>query len=374
MKTDIIKGFKDYIGEDAQKRAEIKKALVNVFEKYGFKPVETPVIEYEEFVRGENKDDEAVSDIFKLQDKGKRKLALRYEFTFQLKRIAKNKKLPYKRYQIGDVFRDEPIQGNRLRQFTQGDIDIIGSSIREEAEILAVAKEVLDKLNIKSVIYVNNKKLLDEILEELKIKNKNQVIREIDKLDKLPEKEIRRNLKKYNAERLLNIIKNKENFFKKYKSYKEIEELKKYCKSYGVQIVFSPCLARGLSYYNGVVFEVKSNIRETICAGGSYLVNGIQSTGISFGLERLELLAKIKNEKEKYLVVSLGQDKKAIEIAQKLRKKEDVSIYYGKPSKALEYANTYKIEKVIFVGEKEVKAKKFKVKDMKTGKESFLKI
>ena len=97
MKPTIIKGFKDYTGEEALKRAEIKKILVDTFEKYGFNPAETPVIENEGFVKGENKRDEAVSDIFRLKDKGKRRLALRYEFTFQLKRIAKNKKLPYKR-------------------------------------------------------------------------------------------------------------------------------------------------------------------------------------------------------------------------------------------------------------------------------------
>ena len=85
-----VKGFNDYTGEDAIKRAEIKKILVDTFEKYNFEPAETPIVEYEEFVRGDNIQDEAVSDIFKLQDKGKRKLALRYEFTFQLKRLMKN--------------------------------------------------------------------------------------------------------------------------------------------------------------------------------------------------------------------------------------------------------------------------------------------
>src|SRR3989344_3267626 len=133
MKTENVKGFKDYSGEESKKRAEIKKILVETFEKYGFEPAETPTIEYEEFVRGENKNDDAVSDIFKLQDKGKRELALRYEFTFQLKRLMQNKKLPYKRYQIGVVFRDEPVSQNRFREFTQCDIDTIGSTIKDDA-------------------------------------------------------------------------------------------------------------------------------------------------------------------------------------------------------------------------------------------------
>ena len=128
MKSDIVKGFKDFTGEEAEKRASIRKILIEVFENYGFEAAETPLIEYAEFVRGENINDEVVSDIFRLKDRGGRNLALRYEFTFQLKRLMKNKKLPFKRYQIGEVFRDEPVSVNRLRQFTQCDVDVVGST------------------------------------------------------------------------------------------------------------------------------------------------------------------------------------------------------------------------------------------------------
>jgi len=374
MKEEV-KGFRDFSGEEAEKREEIRKILVDAFEKYGFEPAETPVIEYEEFVRGNNPDDEAVSDIFRLKDKGKRNLALRYEFTFQLKRLIKNKKLPYKRYQIGPVFRDEPVSANRFRQITQCDIDTIGSSVKDEAEILATVSEILDKIGIKPKIYINNRKLLNEILNELKIKNKEKAIREIDKFDKLSEKEVRANLKKIQAEKVLDIIKKPESYFKKYKSYKEIEQLKKFCKNYGVNVVFSPSLARGLAYYNSSVFEIKCGSKDSVAGGGSYMTDNIQATGISFGLERLSNLAKLDSDKQKYLIVSLNQDRKAIELSKKIRAKDKIaSIYYGKPSKALEYANSYGFSKVIFVGEKEIKAKKFKVKDMKTGKESILKI
>ncbi len=371
---DLVKGFKDFSGEEAEKRAEIKKILINIFEKYGFEPAETPIIEYAEFVRGENVNDEAVSDIFRLKDKGKRNLALRYEFTFQLKRLAKNEKLPYKRYQIGEVFRDEPISSNRFRQFTQCDVDIVGSTIKDEAEILSVVKRVLDKLGIKFTIYFNNRKLLNEILQEQGIKQKERVIREIDKLDKLSEKEVKNNLKKFNAEKVLAIFKKPESYFKKYKAYSEIEELKKYCKYYNINIKFQPSLARGLSYYNGSVFEIKtSKMKETICGGGSFMFNNIQSTGISFGLDRLAKIAKIKNKKEKIMIISIRQDKEAIKIAEKLRNKEKIClIYYGKPSKALTYANSKRIDKVIFMGNEEIKKKKFKVRDMKSGKERFV--
>ncbi|MBS3086177.1 ATP phosphoribosyltransferase regulatory subunit [Candidatus Pacearchaeota archaeon] len=382
--TEPVKGFKDYSGKEAIKREEIRKILVETFERYGFEPVETPIVEQEEFVRGENVSDEAVSDIFKLQDKGKRNLALRYEFTFQLKRLMKNKKLPYKRYQIGEVFRDEPISANRFRQFTQCDVDVVGSGIRNEAEVLALTNEIMITLGIKPLILINNRGLLNEILQDCRVKEKDrlQVLREIDKYGKISDKEIKQNLKKYKAEKVLDTLKQGEEYFNKFQGYKQIIALIEYCKLYGVKVKFSPTVIRGLSYYNENVFEVKAKnsvgiSKDSIVAGGSYMFNGIQCTGISFGLERISTLAKLDNvnEKEKILVVSLGQDKETIGLAQKLRKnRKVVSLFYGKPTKALEYANSYGFQKVIFVGEKEIKAKKFKVKNMKTGKESELKI
>jgi histidyl-tRNA synthetase len=382
MKTDTVKGFKDFTGEEAEKKAEIKKILVSTFEKYGFEPAETPLVEYGEFVKGNNSQDEAISDVFKLKDKGKRDLALRYEFTFQLKRLIKNKKLPYKRYQIGPVFRDEPTSKDkeRLRQFTQCDVDVIGLSnlgFREEAEILFIVKEIFEKLGIKPIILINNRRLLNEILEKNKIKEKDKekVLREIDKIDKLPEKQVRKNLKKLKAEKVLTDLKKNESFFKKFSSYNEILKLVKYCRYYGVEVLFSPNVVRGLSYYKGNVFEVKSKgIKETLVAGGTYEINEIKSTGISFGLERLAILSKIKSKTDKILVISLEQDKEAIKLATKLRNQgKRVVIYYGKPSKALEYANSYGFLEVIFIGKDEIKKGKFKVKNMKTGKESLKK-
>ncbi len=373
---ETIKGFRDFSGEEAEKKKQIKDIMAETFEAYGFEPAETPIIEQEDFVKGENSNDEAVSDVFRLQDKGKRKLALRYEFTFQLKRLSKNKKLPYKRYQIGEVFRDEPISPDRLRQFTQADVDVVGSGVRNEAEVLVLSAEIMERLGIKPIILINNRRLLNEILEDLGIKkNKEQVLRELDKYNKIGEKEVIANLKKLGAEKVVSALKQGEEYFRKFAGYREIIPLIEYCKIYGIKALFSPTIVRGLGYYNGNVFEIKAkNIKETLIAGGSYMINGIQCTGISFGLERISMLAKVNMQTEKYLIVSLSQDKKAIELSQKLRSKDKiVSIYYGKPSKALDYANSYSFQKVIFVGEKEVKSGKFKVKDMKTGKESVLK-
>ncbi|MBD3253223.1 hypothetical protein GF386_05805, partial [Candidatus Pacearchaeota archaeon] len=333
-----------------------------------------PIIEYEEFVKKDNPDDEAVSDTFKLTDKGKRKLALRYEFTFQLKRMSKNKKLPLRIYNIGPVFRDEPVTGNRWRQFTQCDADIIGADLKDVAEILKITSEILTKLKIKNfTININNKKLLDEILDEQKISNKKQIVREIDKLDKQPESEVKKNLKKYNAEKILEIFKKPEKYFERYENYKDIKEIREICRFLNIKTKFTPFLARGLSYYNWIVFEIKSDIKETITAGGSYPINGIQSTGISFGLDRLELLSKLTPSYKKILIISLDQDKKAVELAGKIRKIETpCQIFYNKPGKALDYANSCNIPLVIFIGDEEAKKKKYKLKNMNTGKEKLL--
>ena len=352
MKMETVKGFKDVTGEESLKRERIKEILINNFRLYGYEPAETPIIEFEKFMK-DNESDEVISDIFRLKDKGKRDLALRYEFTFQLKRISKNKKLPYKRYQIGSVFRDEPISSNRFREFTQCDIDVVGSDYKDDAEVLKITSNVLNELGINYEIYVNSRKLLNEILDKEGIKNKEEVIREIDKLDKLSEKEVKNNLKKYNAEKLIDKLKKID--FRKYENYKDIEELQKYCKYFGVKISFLPTLARGLSYYNGNVFEVKSKgMRETI-------------------VDRLQKLANIKLDNIQCLIINIQQEKDSIELAEFLRKNKIRTIILDKISKGLDYANKMNIPYVLFVGSEEVKKNKFKLKNMKTGGEEMLK-
>ena len=369
---ETVKGFKDVTGEEALKRANIRDVLAKNFKLYGYEPAETPTIEYEKFMKEGNPDDEAVSDIFRLKDRGKRELALRYEFTFQLRRIAKNKRLPYKRYQIGSVFRDEPISANRFREFTQCDIDVIGSDYKDDAEVLKVTSKILDELGIKYEIFVNSRKLLNEILDKEGIKNKEEVIREIDKLDKLSETEVKNNLKKYKAEKIINVLKKAD--FKKYENYIDIMELQKFCNYFGVKVKFLPTLARGLSYYNRNVFEIKSkDMKESIVAGGSYFVDGIQSTGLSFGLDRLQKLAKIELDNINCLIINIQQEKESIALAEFLRSNNVKIIILDKISKGLDYANKMNIPYVIFVGSEEVKNGKFKLKNMKTGKESLVK-
>lgn len=384
MTSENVKGFKDYLGSEAVKRAAVREIIEDCFRLYGFEPAETPTIENLDFVKGQNSDDEAVSDVFKLQDRGKRKLGLRYEFTFQLKRIAKGQKLPYKRYQIGKVFRDEPIKTGRYREFVQCDADIVGSSeLVSDAEILSLVKTVFSRIGIPIEIQVNNRKLLNSIIGQTGVRDKKtavKIIREIDKLDKdmvAAKKNLVRILGKQKTDELLDYFDKPLDFFlqQSFPGAADISELGNLCSLYGIKLSFSPDLARGLSYYTGNVFEIitkKSDL--AICAGGRYELDSIPAVGISFGLDRIsELAKKIDKRSVDCLVISIGQDKKAIKLVEQLRKKgKSCSIMFGKPGKAMEYANSKEIAYVVFVGAEEVKKGKFKLRNMKTGREKLV--
>jgi histidyl-tRNA synthetase len=373
-----IKGFRDFTGEEAKKREFIRKLIVETFEKYGFDPAETPIIEDKSFVKGDNQGDDAISEIYSLSDKGKRDLALRYEFTFQLKRLMKDKSLPYRRYSIGTVFRDEPVSSARLRQITQCDIDVVGSTLRDGAETLKIAEEVLTKLDINFEIRINSRKLLNEILLEQGVQKKylEQVIREIDKRDKLPKKELSTRLEKYGAENILELFDNSEEFFKKYSSFEEIKMFQKYAEEYGVKTTFSPYLARGLSYYNGIVFEILTKeIKEAICGGGSYMFNEVQCTGLALGLDRLSMLTNLKPERKTIMIIPFDNEREAIITANFLRNNnKPCFIYDGKISKAMKYADSQHIPYVLFLGDNEIREGKYKLKEMDSGKEKTLEL
>jgi histidyl-tRNA synthetase len=394
MAIEKVKGFRDIFAPQSLKREKIAGILRKKAKLFGFMPVETPTIEYDELLKGENENDEAVSDRFRLKDKGQRDLGLRFEFTAQLPRIFRefpNIKLPWRRYQFGSVFRDEPLRADRFREFSQFDADIIGDeSVRADAECLAFANEVLKELKIKAEIRVNSRKTMNSILEKSGISGKRQqVLREIDKMDKIPAKEVERNLLKMISKRqvgeLFSLLdKNLAYFIKnKFQGAEEIGQLESLGKQYGFKIRFSPALMRGFSYYTGNVFEIWSSDKKAALAGGgryddkvgAYVGRKIPAVGISFGtLVDYEKIS-VDDEKTEFLIVSLNQDREAIRLVRKLREKgKPAMIYYGKPSKALDYANSYYISKVVFVGEREVKSRSFRVKDMQTGKESALKV
>ena len=388
MPVETVKGFRDVLPPESLKRQKIKKIIEKNFSSFGFVPIETPTIEYEEVARGDNEKDSAVSDRFRLTDRGNRELSLRYEFTFQLKRIFKenpNIKLPFRRYQMGYVFRDEPVEKDRYREFMQCDADILGdSSILADAECLALANNVCKELKINYKLLVNNRKLFNSILKKLEITNITDVSREIDKISKIGEdavkSELIRYLDKSQVFELFKLLQKDLAYFvnEKFEGAEEILELMTLCKSYGITAIFSPSLMRGLSYYTGNIFEAFcEEIKGTIFAGGrfdnlvgKYINRQIPAVGISLG--RILDYPKVEADYVKCVLISIGQNKKTIELMNKLREKEVSCFMMDKVSKALEFANSNSVPYVVFVGEDEVKKKKFKLRDMKTGKESLI--
>ncbi|MBI2449737.1 histidine--tRNA ligase [Candidatus Pacearchaeota archaeon] len=388
MEVSKMKGFRDVLPPESLKREKVIETIKKYFKLYGFLPVETPTIESDELLKNDGEEDEAVADRYRLKDKAGRDLGLRYEFTVQLSRLFseyKNIKLPFRRYQIGYVFRDEPVRAERYREFIQCDADIIGdASISADAECLALANDIIKELNIKAEIIVNNRKLIDSILEKLEIKDKKQVLREIDKLDKISEDEVRKNLLKLidkkGIDNLFELLKKDLNYFVKnnFGGASEIKELIDICSLYGIKPKFSSSLVRGFSYYTGNVFEVFSKEQKfSIASGGRYdkkvgryAGREIPAVGISFGT--IVDYPKVESDSTKAIVISIGKDKEALKFLQELRKNSISSLMLNKLTKALEYANSYSIPYVIFVGEKEVKSRKFKLRDMKSGKEQNL--
>lgn len=391
IEVDTVKGFQDILPPDSLKRREVKRIIEKYFKLYGFVPIETPVIEFDELMKGDSvEEDEAVSDRFRLKDRAGRNLGLRYEFTFQLSRILKqnpNIKLPFKRYQIGEVFRDEPIGPGRFRQFTQCDIDIIGEqSIDADTECLAIVSDIFKELKIESDIEVNNRKLLTAIIESVQITAVKQVMIELDKIDKIGEDNVKANLKKYadvnQIVTLFRLLDKDLKFFmdNTFDGADELQKLMEKAREYGIELSFNPYMIRGLGYYTGNIFEVKVSGKNTIAAGGRYdksvgkfLEKEIPAVGISFGLERVTELAQIEPNGPKAIIISINEDEEMIKISQKLRKNNISCVSMsGKTGKALEYGNANSIPYAIFIGSDEIKKKKFKLKNMKSGDEKEL--
>src|SRR3989338_2827287 len=151
MEAMNAKGTRDIAGEDSILRREIVAALRSVFELYGFNPLETPVLErYETLASKYAGGEEILKEVFKLKDQGRRDLALHYDLTVPLARfIASNPnlKMPFKRYAIGNVYRDGPLKLGRYREFAQCDVDVVGSaSLSSDAEMIKIAIDAFEKL------------------------------------------------------------------------------------------------------------------------------------------------------------------------------------------------------------------------------------
>lgn len=425
MTVQLAKGVRDYNFKEMIKRQDLMDKLKKIFEKYGFNPFETPIIERYDVLNskfGAGEDSDAMKEVFKLTDQGQRELGLRFELTLSMCRyIAMNPtvKLPFKRYEIGRVYRDGPIKLGRMREFVQCDVDIVGAKLMvADAEILRLGIDALKDLGLDSYILVNNRKILKGLLEFAGIDDnkKTKAIIIIDKLDKVGNEEIKKELsnlgvREENADKLLeiitfkgtleetlNMLKEKITDDEGKEGIKEIEELFSYLTEEDKKnIIFNTSLARGLSYYTGTIFEGylrKSKVTSAICGGGRYdeLISSLMNTntkypaiGISFGLvpilEAINLEKKEEKEKEvvtELFVIPIGNvTNEAMNIARELRNREiktDIDLMSRPISKNLKFADSLKIPYALFVGENEIKENKFKLKNMITGDEEQLSI
>ena len=411
MTLQRAKGTRDFLPEQKIVRQYIIDTLREVFELYGYSPLETPVLErYETLSSKYAGGSEILKEVFKLKDQGNRELALRYDLTVPFSRvIAMNPqlKMPFKRYQTGPVFRDGPISTGRVREFWQCDVDIVGiKKMTADAEILSLADMAYKRLGLKVKIKINNRKILNSILKEADItENQEDIILIIDKLYKIGVKGVKEELKSKKLtdkqiNKIINLISIKGSNSKKLKELtkledkeglEEIKELLSYLKEFNTKVEFDITLARGLSYYTGTIFEVVLNNDLSLSLGGGGRYDDMISkfmdskqeypaVGISFGLDRIYNILVNKNIKKtntRLFIIPIQTLKESLNISQKLRENNintDIDLNNKGISKNLDYANKLNIPYVLFIGENELKKKKLKLKDMNSGKEKFLTI
>lgn len=421
MKIQLARGVRDTNPEEKILKNKIESVLRKNFELNGFNPLQTPVIERldvlsSKYAGGE----EILKEIFQFNDQGERNLCLRYDLTVPFARyIAMNPtlKMPFKRYQIGQVFRDGPIKLGRYREFSQCDVDVVGiKDVFAEAEMLKIAKDSFQELELDCIIDVNNRKILDAIMQEVGIKENKilDVILTVDKIKKLSKKDIYNELENKGidsetSDKLFELLEPKNNndetlsFLKETlksdiskEAIIEMETLLNYLKLLNTQVIFNPSLARGLAYYTGTVFEVfmkESAIKSSIAAGGRYdemigkfVANNQEypAVGISFGLDVIFEVMKLENEKAKKVlkksvvkayIVPIGTKDECIKLLNELRNKgieTEINLTKKGISKALDYASYYKIPYAILVGENELKENKFTLRNMISGVEKKL--
>ncbi len=395
-----LKGFRDLLPAQATIRKQVKETLVEVFESFGYEPLETPTLEQQALLLGKY-GDEADKLVYKFLDNGKRKVGLRYDLTVPLARVVSQYKndlpLPFKRYQIQNVFRaDKPAKG-RYREFTQCDIDIVGNtSPLADAEIVALIEKCLQRLDFAEfTIRINSRQVLFNVMEKAGVpKDKTlSVIQSIDKLDKKTQEEVEVEL----AEKGIssNTIKN---IFVSLKNAQPDEYLQKVIaalESLGVQKSswkFDPTLARGLDYYTGPIFEtvVTEPKIGSITGGGRYdkLMGSLGSTdlpavGTTLGLDRIVDVILDQNlwpdsaKSTAQVFVSIFDpsfEEYSLKIASDLRDQGiNTEIYLNSQEKLsthLKYADRKNIPFAIIAGSDEVSKQQLVLKNLQTGEQT----
>ena len=418
-----LPGFMELLPEDQIKFNSMIDKIRKSYEKFGFLPIDTPIIEMSDVLLAKA-GGETEKQIYRF-NKGENDLALRFDLTVPLAKYVceyfNDITFPFKRYQIGKVYRGERPQKGRYREFYQCDIDIIGDgslSIMNDAEMPSVIYTTIKELGFdKFTIRINNRKLLNGLFAELELTEKStDIMRIIDKLEKIGKENVIKCLQDLDVpnEKIESIIKFIEidgNNDEKIKALEklqfsnetfiqglnEIKDVVKYVRLFGVpesNFKVDLTIARGLDYYTGTVYETfLDDYREigSVCSGGRYdnlaefyTDRKLPGVGVSIGLTRLfyklNELSIVKEEEQsisKVLVVSMDPkyQNRALEVADSLRKagiNTDVYLEDKKIKAKFKYADKLKIPYVAVIGENEEEHGTVSLKNMVSGEQEEL--
>jgi histidyl-tRNA synthetase len=428
-----LKGFQDLLPEDVIPRRRVIQTMEDVFRRYGFVPVETPALEYLEALLGTG-GEETNKELFRLESPEEEAIALRFDQTVPFARLLaqypERLKIPFRRYAAGSVWRADKPGPSRFREFTQVDIDVAGSNaVAADAEVVAVVCDIMTALGADNyAVLINNRKMVDVLLEGCGIndeKRSKHVLRVIDKLDKVGEENVRKELgagrmdesgdpiagvglDEIVIEKVLaliglqggvraEVVDQIEQALPPGKAAEaavaEMRELDECLTALGVsehRAPFTPRLARGLDYYTGPVFElVFPQALEFGSLGGGGRYNGLVArfldkevpcTGFAFGIDRLMAalrqagLTDAERTTAQALVVTIGKVPpcETLRLASDLRQAGvRTETYFGAKmnmQSQLSHADFYGIPVAVILGEDELARGLVSIKDLAAGK------
>lgn len=407
-----IKGAADFLPSTQIVRNRVTDVLRRNFESYGFLPLETALLNYYDLLSYKYESDaEILREIYKLKDQGERDLGLRFDLTVPFCKVIamnRNLRLPFKRYEIGKVFRNGPVKLGRTREFYQCDVDCVGvGGVYIEAEFVALTLKCFEEIGIPVCIHIGNRKLLSALIGAVGVESSktDAVIGIVDKLAKVSREQILADLEKYmkkdTAKHLLEVISFEVDAIEKQfvssekvmSAVKEVKELWAALGDNAKKCKFTPYLARGLNIYTGTVWEVfdtKGRVTGSLAAGGRYdniITNFISdgraypAVGISFGLE--PIMAVLSHNEETVvtpvdlMLIPMGTEVSTQQFACNLRAQGlRVLVYLGGKGvgKAFDYANAENIPWVAVVGENETKSGIIEIKKMSDGTKAQFKM
>ena len=418
VQPKTLPGFMELLPNEQILFNKMKETIQKSYEKYGFLPLDTPIIEDANVLLAKA-GGETEKQIYRFQ-KGENDLALRFDLTVPLAKYVTEYydklSFPFKRYQIGKVYRGEKPQRGRYREFYQCDVDIIGDgklSIINDAEIPSIIYTTFKDLGFDDfTICINNRKILNGLFASLELEEvSTEILRAIDKIEKIGKDRVRKELLEYTTTEKVDVvmqfleidgdnetkIKQLEDMNISNEIFKQgIEEIKEVSKFIGIFGVpkeyykIDLTIARGLDYYTGTVYETFLNKYKnlgSICSGGRYdnlteyyTKRKMPGVGISIGLSRLffqltdNKIISAENESIiDVLIISMTDNyEMCADIAKKLRQNEinvEINVEEQKIGKKFKYANNINAKYVIIIGEDEIKNNLITLKNMTSGEQ-----